>query len=214
MARVFIADDHPFLRDGIKALLNENPGLDVVGEAEDGKSAIEQILLLKPDLAIIDISMPKVDGIEVARKIANELPQTKVLIFSMHQDHHYAAEALKSGASGYVIKGSDSDELLSAIDKVLSGKRYLSPPIADKMLNEYVINKGAADPFDALSQREIEVLSLILNGVNRTKIAEDLDISEFTIKKHRANIMKKLNVGNMADLVKIGIRKGLIKIED
>lgn len=212
--RVFIADDHPVLRGGIKSSLSQLDGYEVAGEASTGTGALEAILSLKPDIAILDVSMPELTGIVVAMRAVEALPELKVIMLSMHAEPSYAIEAFRAGAMGYVLKDSSPDELLLALEKVRSGNKYASPAVSDELFNDFVemikSDKSSSDPFDTLSAREKEVLKRVAEGLTSRDIAAALFISVSTVKSHRNNIMKKLSVNDMASLVKIAIRKGLI----
>ncbi len=212
--RVFIADDHPVLRGGIKSALSQIDGYEVAGEASTGTAALEAILSLEPDIAILDVSMPELSGIAVAMRAVEALPELKVIMLSMHAEPSYAIDAFRAGAMGYVLKDSSPDELLLALEKVRSGNKYASPAVSDELFNDFVemikSDKSSSDPFDNLSAREKEVLKGIAEGLTSRDIAAALFISVSTVKSHRNNIMKKLSVNDMASLVKIAIRKGLI----
>ena len=210
--RIFIADDHPVLRSGIKAIFRPEE-FEVVGEADNGVSALKGIASLKPDIAILDITMPGLDGIAATRRIADEFPDTKVIILSMHSDISRPIEAFRAGALGYVLKDSDPSELLKAVERVASGAKYASPAVTEELLNDFVdvIKKDQAqDPFDTLSQREKEILKHVADGSTSREIAGKLFISLATVKSHRNNIMKKLKVNDMASLIKTAIRKGIV----
>ena len=211
---VFVADDHVLIRRGLKDILAKNQEIAVVGEAGDGPEAISEIKRLKPDVVLMDITMPKMDGIEATELILKELPETKVIILSMHQEHHYAVDAFRAGARGYVLKGSDPSEVLDSVRRVSRGGRYASPVISEGLLSGYVdlIQKDKAlEPFDTLTAREKEILKLLAEGLKNNDIAEKLFISAHTVKTHRINIMRKLDVHDMGGLVKVAMRKGLIE---
>lgn len=208
--RVLIADDYPVLRGGIRSLFEARPGFVVVGEADTGLKAVSEAERLKPDLIIMDIIMPGLDGIKAVERIIKQSPDIKIIVFSMHDDRHYAIESLKAGAKGYVIKGSDSSELFTAVNNALSGRLYVSPLINEALLADIVRGKGN-NPLDVLSGREKEVLRRIVDGLKVKTIAEELFVSESAIKKHRSNIMRKLDIDTVADLVRIAIKSGLLK---
>ena len=209
---IFIADDLPVIRNGIKSVLP--PGeFDIVGEADNGAAALKGIAALKPDIAILDITMPGLDGISATKRISEDFPDTRVIILSMHADISRPIEAFRAGALGYVLKDSDPRELLSAVEKVRAGSKYASPAVTEDLLNDFVdvIKKDQGqDPFDTLSQREKEILKHIADGSTSREIAEKLFISLATVKSHRNNIMKKLKVHDMASLIKTAIRKGIV----
>ncbi|CAG1066470.1 Transcriptional regulatory protein DegU [uncultured bacterium] len=210
--RIFIADDHPVFRNGIKSVLSGSD-YDVVGEADNGNTALKAISVMKPDIAILDITMPDLDGIAVTRRVAEEVPGTRVIILSMHADLNHPIEAFRAGALGYVLKDSDPGELLKAVERVSSGGKYASPAVTEELLNDFVdvIKKEQSnDPFDTLSGREKEILKHIADGSTSKEIAEKLFISLATVKSHRNNIMKKLKVNDMASLIKTAIKKGIV----
>jgi len=211
--RVFIADDHPVLRGGVKSVLSRLDGYEVAGEASTGASALEAILSVKPDIAILDVSMPELTGTAVAARAIEALPELKVIMLSMHAEPAYAMEAFRAGAMGYVLKGSSADELLLALEKVRSGNKYASPAVSEGLFNDLVdmirSDRRPSDPFDTLSAREKEVLKFIAQGLKSRDIAAALFISVSTVKSHRNKIMKKLKVNDMASLVKIALQKGL-----
>ncbi|MBI5643439.1 MAG: response regulator transcription factor [Deltaproteobacteria bacterium] len=212
--RVFIADDHPVLRNGIKSIFSALPDYIVAGEADNGVSALKEISSVKPDLIIMDITMPDLDGIVATRRVTEEFPETKVIILSMHADVFHAIDAFRAGAMAYVLKDSAPSELLMAVEKVMKGSKYASPAVSEELFNDFVdiIKKEQSqDPFDTLSQREKEILKLIADGSTSKEIADKLFISVSTVKSHRNNIMKKLKVSDMANLIKIAIRKGIVE---
>lgn len=212
--KIFIADDHPLMRDGIKNILIKNSMYAVVGEAENGEEALKAVKRLKPDIVFMDIGMPKMNGLETTKRITEEFPKTKVIMLSMHSEQHYVMDALKAGARGYVLKGSNSSEVLESVEKILDGKRYISPAIEDQLFNNLVKvaqKEELTDPFDTLSSREKEILKLLALGVKNEDVAEKLFISANTVKSHRTNIMKKLDTHDMGGLVRIALKKGLIE---
>lgn len=210
--RIFIADDHPVFRNGIKSVLSGSD-YDVIGEADNGSAALKAISVMKPDIAILDITMPDLDGIAVTRRVVEEVPGTRVIILSMHADLNHPIDAFRAGALGYVLKDSDPGELLKAVEKVSSGGKYASPAVTEELLNDFVdvIKKEQSnDPFDTLSAREKEILKHIADGSTSKEIAGKLFISLATVKSHRNNIMKKLKVNDMASLIKTAIKKGIV----
>jgi len=211
---VFIADDHAILREGIKSAFSGSTEFEIIGEAENGADALKSIGALKPEIIIMDITMPGLNGIAATRRIVDDNPQAKVIMLSMHRDPSYAIDAFRAGALAYVLKESAVEDLLKAVQKVNTGAKYASQAIADDLLNGVVDvikkDKGTNDPYDSLSRREKEILKLVANGATSREVADELFISISTVKSHRNNIMKKLKVNDMASLVKIAIRKGVV----
>ncbi len=213
--KIFLVDDHPLLRKGLRVLL-KNSGYAVVGEADNGLEALERLGNTQADLVLMDIAMPLIDGIETTRRLKMESPEIRVLIFSALTDSQHAVEAFRAGAMGYVLKGSDPDEVLIAIERVMKGHRFTSPEIAENMLGDFVEmvrREPGKDRRDPLSGREKEVLTLIAEGDTNKDIASKLFISVSTVKTHRVNMMKKLKIKDTAGLVKTAIRKGLARAE-
>ena len=212
--RIVIVEDHIVIRQGLKALLNSNADLEVVGEAGDGLNAIRCIVKNVPDLVLLDLSMPKMDGMSVIKEIGKQCPDTGILVLTMHKDEEYVLEAFQSGAKGYCLKASSSDELLIAIKAVLAGKTYVSPEISDRVLEGYLETKmkvKEASSWDTLTQREREVLKLVGEGYRNKEIADYLCISVKTVEKHRANIMQKLDLHTASALTAYAIDKGLVE---
>lgn len=211
--RIVIAEDHTILREGLKALFASEPFLDVVGEAEDGREAIRRAKELKPDLLLLDLSMPRMNGIEAIREIKQQSPATKVLVLTVHKTEEYVLASLEAGADGYVNKDATRTELLMAIASVLVGKRYLSPEISEKVIEGYLAGKKDLKPLtpgDTLTVREREVLKLIAEGCKNKEIADYLCISLKTVEKHRDNLMKKLDLHNSAALTAYAMERGLV----
>ena len=209
--RIILADDHKLVRQGVRSLLEARPGFEVVGEASDGQEALRLIDTLAPDIAFFDVMMPNLNGIEAAKIARQHGSKTRIIFLSMHANATYAVRALQSGALGYVLKDSDFDEILQAIDHVLEGRRYLSTAISDEVL-EMLLNAepGKEDTLDILSPREREILQLVAEGHTNSVIAEKLTLSVRTVESHRSNIMRKLRLSSHADLVKFAINQGLI----
>jgi DNA-binding NarL/FixJ family response regulator len=209
---VFIAEDHTLVRSGIRALLDAAPDLKVVGEAANGRQAVEMIRALRPGLVLMDVAMPELNGIEAARQVIAENAATKIVMLSMHEDRHYVFESLKAGATGYVLKSAAFQDLIAAISTVMSGKNYISPALSDTVMNDY-IRRAQGDEKDTelgrLSGREREVLQLIAEGNSSAEVAEVLHISVRTVDTHRHNIMNKLEIHSIAGLTKFAIRHGL-----
>ena len=210
--RVLLVDDHQIFREGLRSMIEKNPGITVVGEAESGKTAIELARELLPDIVIMDIVMPEMNGIETTRHLAESLPQIKIIGLSMHDDVRFAAEMLMAGASGFLLKDCAFKELVDAINTVQGGERiYLSPKTREGMIRDYIslLSKGSHSAVSALSAREREVLRFIAEGKSTKEIAANLGVSVKTIETHRLNIMGKLEIKNVAELVKYAIRQGL-----
>lgn len=213
MYRVVIAEDHTLFRQGLKALLSLEPEFEVVGEAADGFQAIQSAKELKPDIILLDISMPRVDGMAAIREIKSVCPEAKILILTVHKTEEHVLETLKSGASGYVLKDASHEEFLLAMRSVLQGKRYLSPDISARIVDGYLNGRETADPtspWESLTPRERQVLKLIAEAYKNKEIADFLCISVKTVAKHRANIMKKLDLHSAAELTAYAIKRGLV----
>jgi DNA-binding NarL/FixJ family response regulator len=210
--RVVLAEDHALVRSGIRALLEGSAQIAVVGEASNGRQAVDMSREMLPQLVLMDVAMPGLNGIEAARQIRAAQPEVRVLMLSMHEDHQYVFESLKSGANGYVLKASAFQELLMAIDTVMDGKSYISPALSDRVMNDYVRRakgENADTELSKLSGREREVLQLIAEGKSSAEVAEVLHISVRTVDTHRHNIMTKLEIHSIAGLTKFAIRHGL-----
>ena len=211
--RILLADDHTLLRQGLRKILQERPDWEVVAEASDGREAVRQTLAVQPDIAILDIGMPLLNGIEATRQIVRRLPDIRVLILSMHANEAYIIQALKAGAKGYLLKDSADTDLIRGVAAVASGKSFFSPAVAKVMLDDYVrhlTEKGIADRFDSLSEREREIFQLVAEGHSNKEIAELLSVSPTTVETHRAHILQKLDVHNTAELVLYAVRRGVI----
>jgi len=211
--RILIADDHTIVRQGIRKILEDHPDWEVVAEAGDGRDAVRQALELKPDIALLDIGMPLLNGIEAASQITRRAPQVKVVILSMHPNEAYITRALQAGAKGYLLKDSAGDDLIRAMTLVSQGKSFFSPAVAKVMLDDYVRNlaeRGIVDRYDSLSEREREIFQLVAEGRSNKEIADLLFVSPNTIETHRAHIMEKLDVHSAVELVLYAVKKGLI----
>ena len=206
--RVLLADDHTILRKGVRMLIDSQSDMEVVGEAKTGREAIDEARKLKPDVVVMDVSMPELNGIEGTRQICDELPFTRVLALSMHKDSVYVREILRAGARGYLLKDSEDDDLLKAIRSVHRGEAYLSPAISDAVLTDY--RKHVSNPVDQLTSREREVLTMVAEGKTNKEIANALNLSVYTIESHRGSVMEKLNLHNTGDIVRFALRNGLI----
>lgn len=211
--RIVIAEDHRILREGLKSLLASKPEFEVVGEAEDGLDAISIVRESKPDLVLLDLSMPRLDGLSAMRDIKKVSPETRILALTVHTDEDYVLEAFNEGADGYCLKDAGRAELLMAIESIFSGKPYFSPGIADKVLEGYLEGRQkikSTSAWETITRREREVLKLIGEGYKNKEIADLLFISVKTVEKHRSNIMKKLDLHNAAALTAYAIEKGLV----
>jgi len=209
MIRLLIADDHTVLRECLVAMLRESGDCVVVGEAGDGISAVEQALALQPDIAVIDISMPRLSGIDVVRRLTEELPRTKVLVLTMHEEDEYAVQMVRAGASGYLVKNTATHELLNAIRTIAAGGVYFGP-YATKILASQLNQPQPEDPYGALSDREREVLHLVVDGLTIKEIAGKLGISAKAAENRRSRVLAKLGVRNSAELVRYAVRKRIV----
>lgn len=214
--RIVLADDHPVVRLGIRNLLEGEPEFTVVGEVADALKVIPQVEALTPDVLVLDLIMPGLNGLEITRRLSRRVPQTRIIVLSMHANEAYVIEALRSGASGYVLKGSEAGELVRSIRQVLKGQRYLSPPLSEHAIATYVEKVAGAplDPYDTLSAREREVLHLAAEGRTSPEIAARLYISTRTVETHRGNLMRKLGLRTQTDLVRYALRRGILPLED
>ena len=214
--RVLLSDDHRIVREGLRSLLEKEPDIELVGEAEDGRSTLELASRLKPQVVVMDISMPDLNGIDATRKLLEKLPSVKVLALSMHTDQRFIEGMLRAGATGYLPKDCASEELVLAIRTVLSNQTYLSPSIADVVRRDYLSQRRGADISVSyvLTEREREVLQLMAEGKNTKEIASRLQVSVKTIETFRQHIMQKLNLHSLAELTKYAIREGLTSLED
>jgi DNA-binding NarL/FixJ family response regulator len=212
MTTVVLADDHDIVRRGVRSLLEADGRYSVVAEVADGLSAVQVAEKFKPHLFFLDLSLPRLHGLEALRQIRITSPHTKVLVLSMHNDEPYVIEALRSGASAYILKGSESDEIVRATQEVLAGRRFLSAPLTEWAITALAVKTpDTSDPYNTLSPREREVLQLGAEGLGNAEIAEKLFISARTAETHRANLMRKLNLQTQTDLVRYAIRRGLIQ---
>ena len=211
--RILIADDHTLIRSGLRVLLNREPGLEVVAEAGTGRKALELAEAERPDVVMLDIAMPEMNGIEVARQISAKLPKAGIIMLSMHSDEGYVLRALKAGARGYLLKNSLESDIVNAVRAVGEGKAYLSPEISRVLVEDYVRQmrqKGTEDSYDLLSAREREVFLLLAEGRSNKEVSGSLNVSLSTVETHRTNIFQKLGLHNIAELILYAVRKGLI----
>jgi len=209
---VFIVEDHTLVRSGIRALLEAAPNLTVVGEASNGRDAVEMIQKLQPDLVLMDVAMSELNGIDAARQVHAALPSARIIMLSMHEDRQYVFESLKAGATGYVLKSAAFQDLIAAIDTVMSNRNYISPGLSHVVMNDYIRRaqgEEQATELGRLSGREREVLQLIAEGKSSSEVADLLHISVRTVDTHRHNIMTKLEIHSIAGLTKFAIRHGL-----
>ena len=212
--RLLLGDDHTLLLHGLKKILEERPEWQVVAEAGDGREAVRQAIAVGPDVAVLDIGMPLLNGIEATRQIVKRVPECRVLILSMHSDEAYITRAIQAGAKGFLLKDAAGKDLIRGIAAVGAGKTFFSQVIAQSMLDDYmrrVANDAATDSFDLLSEREREILQLIAEGHSNKDVALMLSISPATVETHRSHILEKLDVHNTAELVLYAVRRGVIR---
>jgi two-component system response regulator NreC len=211
--RLLLGDDHTLVRQGMRKILEERPDWEVVAEVGDGREAIRQAVALRPDVAIIDVGMPLLNGIDATQQIVKRAPETRVLVLSMHSDEAYVTRALQAGATGYMLKDSAGNDLLKGVESVANRQAFFSPAIARLMLDDYVrrvSGTGVADRYETLSAREREIFQLIAEARTNKEVAELLEISPATVETHRARILQKLDIHNTAELVLYAVRRGVI----
>lgn len=206
--RILLADDHVMVRQGFRMILAAQPDLEIVGEAGNGREAVELAEQLLPDVVVMDVAMPDMNGIEATRRLAVSSPRTRVLALSMYKDSVYVREILRAGARGYLLKDAIDRDLLSAVRAVAGGEGYLSPAVSDAVLSDY--RRHVTDPLDLLSTREREILQMIAEGKTNKEIATALKLSVYTVDAHRGHIMEKLNLHSVGELVRFALRAGLI----
>lgn len=213
--RVILADDHKIIRDGLRTLIEKETGMEVVAEAENGRKTIRLAQKLIPNVVIMDVSMPDMNGIEATRKIITEMPHVRVIALSMHSDRRFVLGMLEAGASGYLLKDCAFDELAQAIRNVCSGHTYLSPKIADVVVKGYLskISEATLMSGSVLTPREREILQLIAEGMSAKEIAGHLNLGIKTVETHRRNMMQKLKMNSIAELTKYAVREGLVSLE-
>ncbi len=215
--KLLLAEDLTIVREGLHSLLEATGKIEVVGTVEDGRSAVTMARDLRPDVAVIDVSMPELDGIEATRQIKKTAPEIRVIILTVHSAEVYVREAFRAGASGYLVKQTALQDLISAIEAVMRDEMYLSPVISKLVIERYVesaTRTAEENGYDALSRREREVLKLVARGLANQDVADLLNISEKTVATHRANLMRKLDLHNMASLVRYAVRQGLIEVDE
>jgi len=211
--RLLIAEDHAIVRDGLKALLAAQPGFEVVAEAGNGREAVKLAGRTQPDLILIDLSMPKMNGLEAIRELKHQNPAVRIIVLTAHAAEEYVFAALEAGVDGYFLKDGSQEELLLAITTVLSGRRYLCPGVSEQVIEGYLHGKPRLKKqtaWESLTPREIEIVKLVAEGFKNREIAEELFISIKTVEKHRSNLMAKLNLKGAAELAKLAMEKGLI----
>lgn len=208
--KIAIADDHAIVREGLKRILAEQKDFEIVGEAANGFEAVELVRAAKPDIILMDISMPEKDGLDATRDIIGMKCGTKVLILTMHSDEHYALRTMRAGATGYVVKGSPAEELIKAIHSVSEGKRFLPPKLESTFAERYLTPEANYSPVESLSDREFQVLCLLATGLSNREIAERLFISVKTVDSHRSRILEKLSLRNNSDLTRFAIDNKLV----
>jgi DNA-binding NarL/FixJ family response regulator len=206
--RILLADDHALVRQGFRMILAAQPDMQIVGEAGNGREAVELAEKLKPDVVVMDVAMPELNGIEATRRLIASTPRARVLALSMHKDSVYVREILRAGARGYLLKDSVDSDLLSAVRAVAKGDGYLSPGVSDAVLTDY--RRHVTDPLDLLTSREREVLQMIAEGKTNKEIATSLELSVYTVEAHRGRVMEKLNLHSTGELVRFALRNGLI----
>jgi two-component system response regulator NreC len=211
--RILLADDHKLMRSGLRVLLEQQSDLAVVGEASDGREAVALVASQKPDVLVMDIGMPHLNGIEAASQITQSHPAISIVMLSMHSDESYVLRALKAGAKGYLLKDSAEADLIRAVHSVAEGKSFFSPAVSKVLLDDYVRKlkrSGTEDPYDLLTPREREVLQLVAEGKSNKEVAQLLNLSVYTVETHRSNIMEKLNLHGVPELILYAVRKGII----
>jgi two-component system response regulator NreC len=206
--RILLADDHAVVRQGFRMILGAQNDLEIVGEAGNGREAVELASTLKPDIVVMDVTMPELNGIEATRRMTADNPHIRVVALSMHKDSVYVREILRAGARGYLLKDSVADDLVAAVRAVANGEGYLSPGVSNAVLDDY--RRHVTNPIDMLSSREREVLQMLAEGKTNKEIAVTLNLSVYTVDAHRGRIMEKLNVHSINELVRFAVRNGLI----
>jgi len=208
MIRVLLADDHAMVRKGFRLILEAQPDMEIAGEAGNGREAVELTEKLHPDVVVMDVAMPELNGIEATRRLASSSPHTRVLALSMHKDSVYVREILRAGARGYLLKDSIDTDLINAVRAVAKGDGYISPGVSDAVLSDY--RRHVTDPLDLLTSREREVLQMIAESKTNKEIAVVLNLSVYTVEAHRGKIMEKLNLHSTSELVRFAVRHGLV----
>jgi len=211
--RILLVDDHNVMRRGLRLLLERQPGFSVVGEAADGRQAVQQAEATHPDVVVLDLGMPNMNGIEAAERISESLPQTAIIILSMHSDESYVIRALRAGAKGYLLKGSGEEDFIECIRAASAGRAFFSPEVSKMLVEDYVREikaRGGDDSYELLTPREKEILHLLVEGKSNKEIASVLNLSPYTVETHRRNLHEKLNLHSLAELILYAVRKGVI----
>lgn len=211
--RVLVVDDHPVVRRGLRACLEEKARFQVVGEASDGRAAMDQVTVLRPDLMLVDVHMPGMDGLQVCEAVRKVSPETRVVILSIHHRPDYIQRALSAGARGYLLKDVPADQLVEALERVHRGEVVLSPQVTEMAMSQWVRRQNRAERTRALSRREQQVVALIARGLSNKEIAQQLGVSVRTVETHRERIMRKLNLRSVAALTRYAIAEGLVPLE-
>ena len=213
---ILLADDHPVVRQGMRNLLVTEAGFSVVGEAKDGLEAVQLAEKLKPDVVVIDMMMPRLNGLEAIRQIISRMPDTRCIVLSMQSADPYIVQALKAGASGYVLKDSGPTDVVNAIHQVLDGKRYLSSQLSEKLIDLFIakVETNVLDPYNALTTREREVLQLAAEGHSNSHIADQLALSPRTVERHRQSMMAKMEFDTQTDLIRFALKKGILPLDE
>jgi len=215
MTTIVLAEDHHIVRQGLHILLQAERNFSIIGETGDGLEAVQLVERLQPDVLVLDLMMPSLNGLEVTRQVTKRAPQTRIIILSMHANEAYVREALRNGAAGYVLKESSAADLVQAVREAIAGRRYLSPPLSERAIDAYIQKAEAAtlDVYDTLTTREREVLHLVAEGNTIGTIASRLFISPRTVETHRTNLMRKLSLRSSAELVRYALQRGLLPLE-
>jgi two-component system response regulator NreC len=216
MTTIVLADDHHVVRQGLRRLLEAEPDFRIVGEAGDGLETVQLVERLQPEVLVLDLMMPSLNGLEVTRQVGQRSPQTRVIVLSMHSSEAYVLEALRHGAAGYVLKASSAADLIKAVREVTAGRHYLSPPLSQHAIEAYIqkAKDATLDKYETLTTREREVLHLAAEGYSNPEVAERLSISPYTAMTHRANLMRKLGLHSQTDLVRYALQRGIIPMGD